>query len=108
MGLVMENSTDEKIMYNAAMRRLKRLKSFYVHLLVYIVINSFIIYVNVRTLPPETSMFQFKIFSTAFFWGIGLVAHAVSVFGFDLIFGKSWEVKKIKQFMEEEKRSKWE
>jgi hypothetical protein len=108
MGLIMENLNDEKIRYDLAVKRLKKIKSFYVHLLVFIIINSFVIYMNIRSLPPTETVFQFKVFSTAFFWGIGLLAHAVSVFGFDFIFGNNWEAKKIKQFMEEDRRSKWE
>jgi hypothetical protein len=47
-------------------------------------------------------------FSTAFFGGIGLAAHGLSVFLPSLIMGKDWEEKKIKELMEKEKNNKWE
>jgi hypothetical protein len=47
-------------------------------------------------------------FSTAIFWGIGLMAHALSVFLPSMIIGKDWEERKIKQLMEKEKQNKWE
>ena len=35
-------------------------------------------------------------------WGIGLIAHGANTFGI----GKDWEEKKIRQLMEQEKKSK--
>jgi hypothetical protein len=36
-------------------------------------------------------------------WGLGLFFHAVKVFNWFPFFGKSWEEKKMQQFIEEEK-----
>jgi len=47
-------------------------------------------------------------YSTAFFWGIGLVAHGLSVFGHDIFFGSNWEEKKIKELMDKEKKNRFE
>jgi len=35
------------------------------------------------------------------FWGIGVIGHAIGVFG---KLGKNWEEKKIKELMEKDKR----
>jgi hypothetical protein len=35
-------------------------------------------------------------------WGIGVIGHALSVFGNIFMFSKDWEDKKIKALMEEE------
>jgi hypothetical protein len=44
----------------------------------------------------------------AFGWGIGLVFHAIKVFGLSPFFGKNWEERKIKEYMEEdEPRNRW-
>ena len=47
--------------------------------------------------------FQFKNFFTATFWGIGLAAHAVTVFLPRVNFIKKWEDKKIKELMDKQK-----
>ena len=47
-------------------------------------------------------------FSTALFWGIGLMAHGLSVFSRNMFFGSQWEERKIREFMEKEKTEKWE
>ena len=96
--------------YEYAQKRVKRLKGFYTHLIIYVLVNILIVFINISNLKPGEVYFQFKNFFTAFFWGIGLLAHGVSVFGHHLIFGKEWEERKIKEFMEKDKQEheKWE
>lgn len=98
----------DEIKYQEAAKRVKKIKGFYTHLTVYIVVNTMIIIVNVQNLDVGESFFKFKTFSTALFWGIGLAAHGLSVFLPSLIMGKDWEEKKIKELMEKEKNNKWE
>ena len=97
---------EEQLKYESALKKVKRIKGFYTHLLVYIVINIMIIIVNIQELDKGESYFQLKIFSTLFFWGIGLVAHGLSVFGPDIFLGSNWEEQKIKELMDKEKFNK--
>ncbi|WP_374551135.1 2TM domain-containing protein [Flavobacterium sp.] len=97
----------DEIKYQEALKRVKRIKGFYSHLLVYLVVNTMIIIVNIQHLDAGESIFSFKNFSTAFFWGIGLVAHGLSVFLPSMILGNDWEERKIKEIMDKE-NSKWE
>lgn len=94
--------------YAKAQRKVKKLKGFYNHLMIYILVNIFIFFLNVNDLKPGESYFKLENFFTAFFWGIGLLFHGLSVFGGNIFFGKSWEDKKIKELMEKEKSEKWE
>lgn len=100
------NAQDE-IKYQEALKRVRKIKGFYSHLLVYIVVNIMIIVVNFQNLEPGESYFQYKNFFTAFFWGIGLVAHAFSVFVPQWFLGSKWEERKIKELMEKDKK-KWQ
>ena len=73
-------------------------------MLVYIIVNIFIIYANTKFESTANKEFwRWQTFSTALFWGIGLVVNGLSVFGTDLFFGTDWEEKKIKKLMENEK-----
>ncbi|KRB57802.1 2TM domain-containing protein [Flavobacterium sp. Root186] len=108
-----EFSTDEN--YNNAYRRVKRLKGFYSHLRVYLIVNVIIIIANLNRdifseNIHESGLMDWQTYSTAFFWGIGLLAHAMSVFGRDLFFSADWEQKKIQKYMEKEaaNTNKWE
>jgi hypothetical protein len=108
-----EYSNDER--YNIAYRKVKRIKSFYAHLRVYIIVNVIIIVSNMSHYDifkqgiAENPLFDWHTYSTALFWGIGLIAHGLSVFGRDLFFSNDWEEKKIQQYMKkEEAQNKWE
>ncbi|WP_395054529.1 2TM domain-containing protein [Flavobacterium sp.] len=101
------NTLDE-IRYSEAAKRVKKIKGFYTHLIVYIVINVMIVIVNIQNLKPGESYFKLENFYTAFFWGIGLMADSLSTFMPTIIFGKNWEEKKIKEMMEKDRNSKWE
>ncbi|WP_125719870.1 2TM domain-containing protein [Flavobacterium ustbae] len=108
-----EYTNDES--YNAAYKRVKKLKGFYSHVKIYIIINIIII-ISSLTRSSFTGGIDFSglsewhTYSTAFFWGIGLAAHGLSVFGSDLFFGQDWEKKQIQKYMEKDtaNKNKWE
>jgi hypothetical protein len=100
--------TQDEIKYQEALKRVKKIKGFYTHALVYVIINLMIVIVNIQNLDLGESYFQYQNFSTAFFWGIGLTAHGFSVFVPQWFLGNNWEERKIKELMEKEKNSKWE
>lgn len=104
----MERKFIEQEKYERAEKRVKRIKGFYSHLLVYIVINIMIVIINVQNLDAGESYFQWRNFTTFGFWGIGLLAHALTVFMPDIILGKNWEERKIKEYMEKERKDRWE
>lgn len=95
--------------YDLAYKRVKRIKGFYVHALVYVLVNLFIIASRYDEIRFDSGFFfRWDTFSTAFFWGIGLLAHGMSVFGRNIFFGQNWEERKIQELMEKEKSEKWE
>ena len=102
------NNLQSEDRYAEAQKKVKKLKGFYSHLMIYILVNIFIFVLNVKDLSPGESYFKLENFFTAFFWGIGLLFHGLSVFGGSIFFGKNWEERKIKEFMEKEKSEKWE
>ena len=104
----MENNYFEEERYERAKKRVKKITGFYSHLLVYVVINLIIVVVNIQQLAPGGSYFKWQNFTTLFFWGIGLLAHGLSVFMPYMILGRDWEERKIKEIMEKERKNKWE
>jgi len=104
----MEANSIEEVQYQEALIRVKKIKGFYTHLIVYLVVNIMILIINYQDLDAGESFFQWRRGTTAFFWGIGLLSHALSTFMPNWIFGKNWENRKIKEFMENEKSEKWE
>jgi low temperature requirement protein LtrA len=98
----------DEIKYQEALKRVKKIKGFYTHLLVYIVINIAIIASQMNFSGNDKWSFEIRNLSTAFFWGIGLLAHGLSVFLPSTLLGKNWEERKINELMEKEKNNKWE
>lgn len=106
----MEANYSETERYKAARKRVKEIKGFYVHLLVYVLVNLFLILGSFRDGNLMERVTDPANYITAGLWGIGLLAHAASVFGGGLILGRRWEEKKIAEYLEKEKREmkKWE
>jgi hypothetical protein len=102
------NLTSDEIRYQQALKRVKRIKGFYSHLMVYVVVNTGILIANYNNLDSGENFWRWQTFNTIFFWGIGLTAHGLSVFLPSLMLGKDWEERKIKELMEKEKQNKWE
>ena len=96
------SSTDSA--YVRARKRLDSLKDFYGSLIAYVIIIPLLAFINFRTYS-NVQWFWFP----AIGWGIGLSFQAFEVFGKNKYFGKSWEEKKLKEFMQEEdKQQRWE
>ena len=83
-------STQDEIKYQEALKRVKKIKGFYTHAIVYVFVNIMIVFLNVKNLDPGETYFQFKNFMTAFFWGIGLAVHGLSVFFPQFVLGKNY------------------
>jgi len=98
----------DEIRYQEALRSVKKVKGFYTHLIVFVVVNTMILIVKIQSLAPGESYFQMEVFSVLVFWGIGLLAHALSVFLPTVLLGKDWEEKKIKELMDRDKNNQWE
>ena len=93
--------------YLRAKTRVDKLRGFYNHLIVYILINTGITaYKIIRNLTHGESfhdaLFDVSTFTIWGLWGIGLGLHAFSVFGLPYLLGNNWEEEKIKQYMKEE------
>ena len=100
----------EEDRYFRAKKKVENIKGFYIHALVYVIVNSVILLLIYSAYDNKSGFINLGTFSTAIGWGIGLGLHAFGVFGRDLFFGADWEEKKMKQFLKEEETNshKWE
>lgn len=106
----MENSFDEQQKLEMARKKVEDLKGFYKHLAAYVLVNIFLLVMSAANLDPGESFWSWGNFMTAICWGVGLLAHGLSVYGRNIFFSKDWEERKIKELMEKQKdrSSKWE
>jgi len=118
----MNDQKNKNEAYEKAKKRVEDEKGFYSHLSAYVVVNVAILLFRSNLMsfsgfdfPNENIDFSnwlsWHNISTPFFWGIGLAAHGIWVFGRNSkfkklyqnsVFSKEWEEKKIKQLMEDE------
>lgn len=99
----MENSIEDQIKRDKVTKKVKEMRGFYKHLTAYLAVNLFLLLIKVLNLKEHENFFIWGTFSTAIFWGIGLFFHWYSVFGADIVLGKDWEERKIKEMMEKNK-----
>ncbi|NNC69650.1 MAG: 2TM domain-containing protein [Flavobacteriaceae bacterium] len=94
--------------YLKAKKRVEDIKGFYIHLVVYVLVNLFIsitiIVGNLNSGESLSKIFSsFGVYSVWIFWGIGIFFHAIGVLNTNPLLGKKWEEKKLKEFIEEDK-----
>ena len=82
-----------------AKKHVKKIKGFYTHALVFVLVNLFIIFSN--GFIENKGLENMDNYYTAFFWGFGLLAHGLSVFGGEFFLGRNWEERKIQEILNE-------
>jgi hypothetical protein len=97
----MENKYQAEDRYYVAKKKVNEIKGFYGNLTSYILVNVILLVINLVT-SPEYLWFFWPLFG----WGIGVLIHGMSVFQWLPFFGKEWEEKKIKEFMDIENKTK--
>jgi hypothetical protein len=70
-----------------------KLKGFYGHVSVYLVVMTLLFIINYIT--AGVWWFYWPLLG----WGIGVALHALGVFGLDRVWGAEWEQRKIEELM---------
>jgi 2TM domain len=89
------DSQDEQ--YRQARRHVRKLRGFYIHLGIYVIVNAALLALNMVAGRPFWAIWLIA------GWGIGLAAHGMSVVGWSL-FGREWEERKIRERLDREKK----
>lgn len=101
----MEPNYTEQERYYQAKKKVEDIKGFYGNLIAYIIFNGFFLVLNLLTSPNEL-WFYWPLLG----WGVGVLFHGMKVFNYSPFLSKDWEARKMKEFMEQEKRntSNWQ
>ena len=100
-------SKDPNFKYLRAKTKVEKLKGFYTHLALYLVVNivvtTFKIYRNTENGETfDEAFFDINMISLWLLWGIALALHALAVFGLPFLFNSHWEERQIEKYMNEE------
>lgn len=91
-----QQSYIEEKRYIKAKERVKAIKDFYGNLIAYCIVIPFLWWLNSRTTD-----FLWAIFPTLG-WGFGVLMHGMEAFGYNPLWGKRWEERKIRELMEKD------
>lgn len=103
----MKTNYTEEQNYILAKKKVERLGKFYKHLVVYIVVNTFLSAIFIVGDINDGSTFTQAVFYNSnykiwLFWGIGIAFQAINTFGLNIFFTNDWEKRKIDKFMNEQ------
>jgi hypothetical protein len=88
--------------YRRAQERVRAVRGFYIHLGVYLIVNTGIFLLNwvlrVVNGPSQNWFFYWVLLG----WGIGVLINGFVVFGPDRFLGHEWEERKIREYMAKE------
>ena len=90
------NTEPNELSYRLAKYRIKRIKCFYGNLLAYCLVIPALALVNYNT-----THFPWVLFPMAG-WGFGLLMHGLEAWGYNPIWGKRWEERKVRELMEKD------
>ncbi len=96
-----QNETNDQDRYERAKRRVEILQGFYVHAIVFVIVNLGLAAYNLAT-DPDRIWFIYVLGG----WGIGLIAHGVYALGSGRFLGEAWQERKIREEMDRERRSR--
>ena len=117
----MKESNKEVVLYKKAKSKVERIKKFYRHLSVYLVINIILFGVKVSLYDQLggqevvdqgfQNWYGLNLFITPLLWGLGLVIHGLVAFkflnftkkGLTPSFIKKWEERQLQKFIEEDR-----
>ena len=100
----MKLDKDEEKRFVNAKNKVQRIKNFYLHLVLYIIVIALLLYNFYIIEGPYTSVITGLNISIMVFWTVFISIHAWSVFKGKLLFKKSWEDKKIEKFLKEKEK----
>ncbi|MEN8798882.1 MAG: 2TM domain-containing protein [Flavobacteriaceae bacterium] len=82
--------------YQKAKEKVEAIKGFYGNLLAYCIVIPFLAWLNWRT-----TSFPWVVFPMLG-WGLGVLLHGMEVYGYNPLWGKRWEERKLRELMEQE------
>ena len=94
-----QSEANDQARYERAKQKVEILQGFYVHAIVFVIVNLGLAAYNLAT-NPDNIWFVFVLGG----WGIGLVAHGVYALGSGRFLGEAWQERKIREEMDRELR----
>lgn len=99
MNDMMYSDNLENNKYVRAVERVEKLKEFYQNLASYVIVMPILIFINLNY-SPWFYWFWFPLAG----WGIGIIFHWLEANNYNVLLGKNWEERKIKELMDKQQQ----
>lgn len=105
-------SNEKYSTYKQAEKKVKRIKNFYNHLQIFVIIISILLLFSTMIIDffeahihnmGTLQWIQTNIWINALLWGIALAIHGIYAFKYKINFIDNWEKKKVEEIMNENK-----
>lgn len=97
-------NSEDPYTFEKAKKRVLRLKQFYEHLIMFIILSTALAGLNFYQNSWENPWFLWGVIC----WLIAVLFHALFAFDRNPVFGRKWEEKKISEFMKKkESKERW-
>lgn len=93
----MDTRETKEYKYLKAKKRVEKIKGFYTHIIVTVIIIPCLIFFNLK-FTPQFHWFWFAMGGML----IGVFFHWLGLYGSNFFLGKDWEEKKIKEYMKDQ------
>lgn len=103
-------STPEKQQkYLRVKKRMGELRKFYKHVAIYILVNIFISGFKIREYMKDEYTFEeafqkLDVYFVWIVWGVFVILQGIRTYNSKMILGSEWEERKIREYMNENKR----
>jgi len=99
----------QKELFELAQKKVKKRRDFYIHLFVYSIGISFWLLKKYTDLPLHFFPIKYINWFVMAIWTVAICIQALELLLGELLFGKKWEARKMKQFMREQSQKQtWE
>lgn len=104
----MSKEKDTQEQFLKAKKKVHNIKVFYIHLVGYLIVVALLLYnLYIMAGPHKEFFFWFDIIILAA-WSVFILVHGWHVFKGRIVFKKSWEERKMEEFINKEDTKRWE
>ncbi len=106
--MIMTTEIKSNSSYKLAQKKVRALRSFYLHLIFYLMVLAItVIFTPFSNRLVDENVYVWLVSTVFVTWVIALLIQGWCVLGGRILFKKSWEDRKIEEFMKEEEQT-WE
>lgn len=106
---------EKNISLETAKKRVKELKGYYRHIMIFVVVNGILVLLKTGELTslmpaafPKKMYYYDWVNANILIWAVILLVHTLIIFRHKITFFKKWEERQIQKYMDEDKTNDYQ